>query len=466
MIVGDRRALQRALAEPEQVLRDTPSRHVRRHGQVVLKLYRRSFLLPRGWREWRRARRLERRGVPVARPLGAAVRFGFPWLRLDAFACEWVPGESLGAWAERYLRTPPERRPLREKHRLTREFARLVRLLHERGVVHRDLHARNVMIAPQGQLRLVDLQALRLRRRLSWRERLRNLVEINRGFMHNFSAADRLRFLFAYLGGRPSGWKEMARRIELASLRASWEHWARRERRIWGENSEFARLRDGDWRGHVRREFPREGLQELARAMAEGRPLKRGHATAVLSASLAGRPVAIKAFVKARRLWRAWRGANALWTRGAPVAKPLAALEGPCGRVLVAEWIPRARPLRRFLAEASPAQRRELLLRGAWLLGRMHRNGAFHGDLKASNVLVCPGPRPLLVDLDAARGGAFRRRAALRDLARLYASVGAQLRATERWLFLWHYLRASGGWERPEALWREVPRRARRWFGS
>jgi serine/threonine protein kinase len=110
----------------------------------------------------------------------------------------------------------------RQKRRLIDVLARWVRLMHERGVSHRDLKAANILITPVGQCQFIDLVGVRTRRRVPGRVRVRDLARLNASFVAspNVSRADRLRFLRTYLvwGLRGSaGWKDWWDRVRRAT---------------------------------------------------------------------------------------------------------------------------------------------------------------------------------------------------------------------------------------------------------
>src|SRR5439155_346551 len=86
----------------------------------------------------------------------------------------------------------------------------LFRRLHAAGVYHNDLKDVNVLVeGPAETMRcvLLDLERVRIMRRLGRRRRVKNLMQLARTLGPQASASDRLRFLAAYLGDA-AGWDE------------------------------------------------------------------------------------------------------------------------------------------------------------------------------------------------------------------------------------------------------------------
>lgn len=137
---------------------------------------------PRPSREFRLGRRLEEMGVPVVRHVGAATYPAGPWYRGD-LVTELVP-ESRDLAAVVFGGGDEDRAVA-----AMAAAGDLVRTLHERGVVHRDLNIKNVLIAddgpgtgsgsgrPTGEVRalILDLDRASVRARVGGRARRRML---------------------------------------------------------------------------------------------------------------------------------------------------------------------------------------------------------------------------------------------------------------------------------------------------
>jgi len=184
--------------------------------------------LSRSVAAFRKGHALLTRGIATARPAAAVDRRRRGAVEDTLLLTEPVAGEPLSEW----LRRGPAPAARRE---VTWKLARLVRRLHDAGLSHRDLKAPNILVARGGgQDRprpvLVDLDGLRMGRRVALRRRVQNLMRLSVS-LDEYGVArrtDRLRFLRAYLGRRGC-----PRAIATASRRRGSVREARRVRRWW-----------------------------------------------------------------------------------------------------------------------------------------------------------------------------------------------------------------------------------------
>ncbi len=166
-------------------------------------------------RSWDFGQNLLDRGLPTARPL---------------LVLERMRG---GLSAEGYLLTErvPDARELSAavadgpQRAWADSLGRLVRMLHDRQVAHRDLKAPNILMSGSGAdatIVLIDLVGVEPGKPVSRAQRVRNLARLNASFVHSpkVTRTDRLRFLRAYLAwglhGR-EGWKSWWNEIAAAT---------------------------------------------------------------------------------------------------------------------------------------------------------------------------------------------------------------------------------------------------------
>ena len=112
---------------------------------------------------------------------------------LDEFVQRRLPG-----WPE------PEHSTIRRK--LARAVAVMTAQLHDAGLLHHDFHPGNILVrlerADQLELFMIDLDAMRKCRRVTWKLARQNLALLDHYFWLRSSRTDRFRFLKAYLGAQ------------------------------------------------------------------------------------------------------------------------------------------------------------------------------------------------------------------------------------------------------------------------
>jgi len=156
---------------------------------------------------WAGARTLAARGFATPE-LVAAIEFrraGF--LRRSFFVTREVEGAlTADARWEAILADPDPPRRRAARWALARALGDLFRRLHAAGLYHGDLKDVNVLVTgPPLSPRcvLLDLERVRVFGQVPRRRRVKNLVQLARTLGPRASAADRVRFLHAYLGGSP-----------------------------------------------------------------------------------------------------------------------------------------------------------------------------------------------------------------------------------------------------------------------
>jgi tRNA A-37 threonylcarbamoyl transferase component Bud32 len=178
----------------------------------------------RGKRTWKAAHALLVRGVPTPEPVAYGEKRRARMLRESFFVtralARAIPLSALLAEAGPGARG---RHPV-DKADVVRRTALLVRMMHERGIWHRDLKAGNILVElmPGGgmQLYLTDLDGIRVKETVRPAERIRDLARLNRSLITSpaLSVRDRHCFLQWYRGAGRRG---------DATLRAYWEEISR-----------------------------------------------------------------------------------------------------------------------------------------------------------------------------------------------------------------------------------------------
>lgn len=493
-------------------------------------VYVKHFLVP-SWREvirqWfrrgkarneaKRADRLADIGVPTITPIALGEqrkrRFLFENYLVTPAIADSLP---LDEFVERRLSELPSHRQARIRQRLSVAVAELTARLHDEGLVHQDFHPGNLLVRLDSDdrplLSMIDLDALRARRRLNWGDVRANLALLNHYFWLRCERSDRLRFLRAYLAARgmpapdPAG---LARGIETATRSWAERLWRRWGRRCHGSNKYFKSYRSRDGWAIASRDLDRDLVKSLLPdpdepfLRADAVILKDSRTTTVaeLTLPVRGRPTRViyKRFNRKKRIdpiltlfrpsraWRAWQAGQHLASRAVPTPKNLAVIARsrrgrrffphhywPHETYLVTVKAEPSATLYDYFHSVLPAldpearrvQSRRMTLALARLIRTLHERSLSHRDLKVANILVegDPAVEPIRLSLIDLVGVHLEhplphgRR--IQNLARLQISLagaGAWSRTDSL-----RFLRAYLCWARRDQwkkTWREVERR-------
>ena len=319
---------------------------------------------------------------------------------------------------------------------------------HAAGLEQTDPHLDNFLLAREGLLSL-DAGALRVHRGPLPRRRGTHNLALLLAHFGPWVDAELPRLLTVY--GDARQWRATPR---LTALRRALERQRRRRerrylRKMFRSCSAVEARRELAGRTLLRRTADGPQLRALLRdpaarlSRADVHWLKRGRTAAVARLRLDGRECVVKQYnalgglkglrraLRESRATRSWRAAHWLELLQVPTAAPLGLREQGLGPLTRRAWLvcealdgpTLASRLDDAAEQDLPALARALDAS----LGRLHRAGVVHGDLKASNLLV-DGTRLALVDLDAVQRPPRwrRRRAQRRDWQRLLRNFAAR----------------------------------------
>lgn len=448
-------------------------------GPILLKFHRarglRERLLSlvrrgRARAEWEAARYLHALGAPVPEPLAVGEQRALGFLADSFFAARFI--EDLEPVRDLLPRQAPGARAA-----LLARLARLIRGLHDRGFDHRDLHAGNVLAGPEpaerGRLVVSDLHRSRWGRAVSPRARRRALAQWLHSLQHALDADARLQWLRVYLADeREEAAQALQADVEPRIARLERVRRRSRGKRCFRESTVYTR-HVGAGRGWRRHDLAPERIESALAAHDAAR--EPGH-PALVKRSRKGvvtrhgdlvvkERIAQRAFDRLRdalypsRHAAGYRNAHALGVLGLGTARPLAWLRRGGRTFSLFEDLsdlPRLDHLaREVFTRGSRAARRALLEASADWLGRLHREGVYHGDLKGVNVLVAGSggvERFRLIDTDSCRffAGPVDTRRRVKNLAQLAASIPHCVTRTDRMRWWRRYARDSA-WRAQEA---------------
>jgi len=454
------------------VIKKGPHRVVYRVDLPEGSVYVKHFLVPnfrsklrqwlrrgKGRNEGKRTRFLDAIGVPTITPIALGEQRKRKFLLENYLITPAIPDAvPLDQFVERRLPALDEVNRARVRQNLSEALGVLTARLHDAGFVHKDFHPGNILVTLDGgdvpALAMIDLDALRVCRRLRWPDARRNLALLNHYFWLRSARTDRYRFLKAYLHARedaPPDPKAFSRGIEDSTRSWAERLWRRWGRRCQKSNKYFRRYRSKYAWSIASRELDQREVRTLLLDPDEpfGRPdaeiIKRSRTTTVAETTMTvrGQSVAViykrfnrkkwldplLTYFRPSRAWQAWQAGQHLLSRAVPTPKNLAfvARQKPFREDPLFWYLPhetylitrKAEPsvtlsdyARLVLPTLDPAARRErigrITLALARLLRTLHERSLSDRDLKTSNILIVGDPdaeaiRLELIDLVGVR---------------------------------------------------------------
>jgi len=445
------------------------------------------FLSP-AEREWYNAQKITQKNASTFSPLALGKLRIFGVLKKNYLISKSIDNaKSLKEYTQDYYLSHPVC-DTPEKRKLIVALAKFIKNLHQKGIFHQDFHWGNILIekAKQGAIYfyLMDLHRVKLKSKLTNREKIKNLASLNTCFYQKARRTERLRFLKAYAEGSEQwevNYPRFAYLIEEMTDKMLRKLWHKRGKRCVKQNKYFIPFKSSTYKGFINRDFYSPELLDLLynpdRAFSEpvSTIIKDSHTTSscFMPLQIAGEKFelyikrynyqnifyALKNLFRTSRGKRVWKVANGFVLRTIPIPLPIAFLEQRKGGVLtksffITQKIDQSIPLITLFQKGlsnAPTEtakiKNELLQQVARILRRMHEQGIWHRDLKASNLLVQKKAgqkeKLYLLDLDGTRiKRKIRNKDRTKDLARLNASLldTKTISMPDRVRFLKYYL--------------------------
>lgn len=381
--------------------------------------------------EWKLTHQIADLGINTVLPLAMGERRRLGLLRESYFVSKRIADcETLHDFVVREVKKEHGPSFVKWKRQLIRQLAVLIAEIHKKGVEHRDLHAGNILMEKIAEgdykLRLIDLDRAHIYPRLSLRKRLFELAQFNMFFTLFVSQTDRLRFFKEYYQQDPTPWRgyqKGAKLVEAKTFKMVNRLYHRRDKMCLREGKYFSRFKTLDYSGYYRREWVQEPFVELLKKpdsffnqsgavslkkasekTVHRYPLKIGDQTldvVIKSYKIAGLFGKVKDFVRSSKAKKCWYAANALYQRKIPTSNPLACITerkwGVRKSYFISEYLPNTSVLALYLQDRFGKEplskedrklKRQLLVRFARFVRRTHELWIYHGDLKASNIMI------------------------------------------------------------------------------
>jgi serine/threonine protein kinase len=393
----------------------------------------------KGRNEGKRSEHLATIGVPTITPVALGEqrkrKFLFENYLVTPAISDTIP---LDEFLERQLATWSEPRRSRVRRKLARAVAVMTARLHNAGLLHHDFHPGNILLrldhSEEPELFMIDLDAMRKCRRVTWKLARQNLALLDHYFWLRSSRTDRYRFLKTYLRTRtesPPALGGFAREIEDTTRLWAERLWRRWGRRCRSSNKYFEVFRGTHTRCVASRFLDESEIRPLLEdpdlpfRQPDAIVLKNSRTTTVAETTMLVRgrmtQVIYKRFNRKKwldplltlfrpsRAWRSWQAGQDLASRGIPTPQNLAFLSLkrtfkddpffwflPHETYLITEKLEGAQTLSSYVSQvltALPPQERRARIRSlraslAFLIRSLHDRSLSHRDLKASNILI------------------------------------------------------------------------------
>jgi tRNA A-37 threonylcarbamoyl transferase component Bud32 len=339
----------------------------------------------------------------------------------------------------------------RAQRKAAQSFAAFVRLLHDKGVFHKDPHMGNMLVVEgdDGALDfcLLDLGEVKFEGKVMFADRAANLELINLNFMADVEPSFKYLFFKSYaenLLDDKATLKSAIEKVELATLARASKIWKKKAQQSMTGGKLFAEYTEGSFEVHLKKLWHESGaIDELIKdpdsfleskkavIFKDGRTVKAamvkvgdGKKIFLKRYNVKGSVHTLKNMFRTSRASRVWLRSYGGELRGLLMPEPIAFIEErKKGRVLgrsyiITEFIDGALRLS-DIAFAKDNGTREgeadvasnaalsylcgLLFRIGRELRRMHILGWYHGDLKWNNILIKESSelgRPLIFFLD------------------------------------------------------------------
>jgi len=418
-----------------------------------------SFLPSKGRKEWFIAYQLQKKGLPVPKPLGWMEKIHRGWVKESYYISEAIgSGVSLIELVKNKIDIPIE------------SLAKTLRMFHDNGFFHIDLHGGNFIWNGESFF-LTDLHRSKILSSVSNNKRLWNLAQLFHSLRSMWEKKDILFFLKKYF----SPWsldsqkeKEIFEKIQSRMLSLQRRQFKSRTKRCLKEGTEFSKLKEERIRYYHRRDFSLDLLrknierhQKISREKTEDliknesgvsiSVIKEGEGKIIVKEyhplTLWGR---FKELFRYSKGMKAWINGNGIIVRGLTALNPLGLAEERKGLGLkksffLMEVLEGGQELDRYLFKGFQDifEKRDFIKTFAQWVAHLHKMEIYHRDMKACNILVSNNKTSwdfYLLDLEDIRlDRRVKTKELFKNFLQLNTSIPCTITRTDRLRFLKEY---------------------------
>ena len=307
-------------------------------------------------------------------------------------------------------------------------------ILHLRGIYHADFHPGNVIIKPNGQSCLIDVQEVYILGRLPRWLRVSSLGKLFFGFIPD---RQEKRWFTELLSAYNQLFKNRVNfaEVERAAQKHRKRYYRSRGKRCFKNSSEFAVVKLKGINGYKRKEF-QWGKKEIENALQKGKKLKEDRV-------IAHKNVCLKIYEKRifhrDRCFACWKNSRALEVRNIPVPKSLGYYRIDKKSFFLSEFLEDAIGLNQYLSSIKNIKKKRTAVRKlAFWVKKIHDQNVWQRDFNSLNVL-CRKGNFILIDLDGVKIKNLSEKKRIVNLAQLNASLSNAVTYKDRVRFFHYY---------------------------
>lgn len=339
----------------------------------------RHLLLPRRrWAEWRNLHRLQNAQIAAARPV--------------------MKGENKGVHPKIFflLTEKVDGVPLKfDSFNYARKIGQYVALLHSRGVYHADLHPGNIILKPNNEPCLIDVQEVFL---LPWLPDWLRIYNLGKLLFHLSFHSDGGKWREELLSGYNQGRRTLVTTSKLikASDRHQQRYYRSRGKRCFKNSTDFVIVKNNELRGYKRRSFI-WGAKELREALEKGKVIKPRR---IITYNGVWIKIHHRKLFNPDRCLASWKMSRALEVRNIYTPRSLGYFKIDGKSFFLSEYLVEGILLDDYLSSLKDKLQKRLAIKELALwLKKVHDCNIWHKEFKSSSIL-CQNGHYYIVDLD------------------------------------------------------------------
>jgi serine/threonine protein kinase len=441
------------------------------------------FSPSKGRKEFLITSQLEKRGLPIPKPLGWAERIQQGLVKESYYL-----SEAIGTGVS-FIEEVPKSKTSQS----IIELAMTVKVFQEAGLFHRDLHGGN-FLWKDDSLFLTDLHHAKIIKSLSLSQRLWNFAHLFHSLRSMWEEEEYLQFLEHYFGGKLSPFQKreiLYHQIYPVMGRLQKRQWGSRTKRCLKQSTEFRVERERGVHYFHRRDFPLERLKRIVeqhKKLVRERPFSLIKYSPEVNVSILndeGEKICLKQFCypsfwgrmkdcfRRSKGLKSWISANGIRARGLPSLKPLALMErknwgGLEESFFIMEALEDDQEMDRYILKGFKDLNQKRLFSktfARWLDG-LHKMSLYHKDMKTCNILVSERGGTwefhLLDFEDLLLNQKVNRRKLFRNFLQLNTSTPKGMTQVDRYRFFREYLRLNPIVKSPKNFLQKLVKESRR----